>query len=181
MGISIPAQADSGRNNRSVDKSSVQAAQTITQLGAPDQIDKKPSLGISFSHGNVDWLPQLASKAGWPDKTHKKLAEIILRESGGCPNRRGGDTVDKNCQVIGVAERNHRSDTGLLQINGVNYDPTRNKWAIACRQMNICTQEPLLDPLVNLQVGYLLYQEAGWGPWDPCSWDKTRCPKTKKP
>ncbi len=139
---------------------------------------KKPQ--IKFAHGDVSWLPELASDAGWPPETHEKLAQIVLRESGGCPNRLGGDAVDKNCDTTHVTEWSHRSDTGLLQINGVNYNPKRNKWAIACRQMNICTQEPLLDPLTNLKVGYLLYQEAGWGPWDPCTWGKEwahRCEK----
>ena len=137
-----------------------------------------------FSHGNIDWLPELATEAGWPAETHKRLGEIILRESGGCPNRRGGDKVDKNCNITGVSEWNHRSDTGLLQINGVNYDQTRNKWAAVCREMNICIQEPLLDPLTNLKAGYLLYTYAGWGPWDPCTWGPEwahRCKQPKKP
>lgn len=137
---------------------------------------------IVFSHGDVSWLPALALEAGWPVETHEKLAQIVLRESGGCPNRRGGDAVDKNCNITHVTEWNHRSDTGLLQINGVNYNPKRNKWAIACRQMNICTQEPLLDPLTNLRVGYLLYQVDGWNPWDPCAWGEEwahRCNKNK--
>jgi hypothetical protein len=139
---------------------------------------------INFTWGDVSWLPMLAGEAGWPKHTHERLAEVILRESGGCPNRLGGDMVDSNCNITGVSEWSHRSDTGLLQINGVNYNTDRNKWAIACRKMNICTQEPLLDPLNNLKVGYLLYQEAGWGPWDPCSWGPKyahRCKAGKKP
>ena len=144
-----------------------------------ESIPTKTNFAIVFNHGNIDWLTELATTAGWPAKTHKKLGEIILRESGGCPNRRGGDVVDKGCNITGVSEWNHRSDTGLLQINGVNYDISRNKWAIACTQMKICTQEPLLDPVANLKVGYLMYQDSGWDPWDPCTWDKTKCPKKK--
>lgn len=132
-----------------------------------------------FAHGNIDWLTELATQAGWPKKTHEKLKQIVLRESGGCPNRLGGDKVDKDCNITGVSEWNHRSDTGLLQINGVNYDLSRNKWARVCLDLGICTQEPLLDPLTNLKAGYLLYQYSGWSPWDPCTWDKTRCPKKK--
>jgi len=146
-----------------------------------ERIDPAPS--PVFRHGDVSWLPSLARQAGWPDHTIDKLTHIVLRESGGCPNRRGGDMVDKNCVITGVSEWNHRSDTGLLQINGVNYNTDRNKWAIACLKMAICTQEPLLDPLVNLRVGYLLYENAGWGPWDPCTWGEKyahRC-KNKKP
>jgi hypothetical protein len=135
---------------------------------------------ISFKWGDIGWLPELALQAGWPQETHEKLGEIILRESGGCPNRRGGDAVDENCNITHVTEWNHRSDSGLLQINGVNYNPKRNKWAIACRQLNICTQEPLLDPLTNLKVGYLLYQADGWNPWDPCAWGKEYSHRCKK-
>ncbi len=136
---------------------------------------KTPEKPVVFKHGDVSWLPKLASEAGWEERDFKKLSEIILRESGGCPNRRGGDKVDKNCNITGVSEWNHRSDTGLLQINGVNWNPERNKWAIACRKMNICTQEPLLDAVTNLKVGKLLFDEAGWSPWDVCSWN----PKAK--
>ena len=144
-----------------------------------ERLDRSSTPKITFAHGQVDWLSQLATQAGWPEKTHEKLKQIILRESGGCPNRRGGDKVDKDCNITGVSEWNHRSDTGLLQINGVNYDLSRNKWARVCLDLGICTQEPLLDPLTNLKAGYLLYQYSGWGPWDPCTWDKTRCPKKK--
>jgi hypothetical protein len=135
---------------------------------------------IDFKHGDISWLPALAAEAGWPKNTWDKLGHIILRESGGCPNRRGGDAVDKDCNVTKVVDWSHRSDSGLLQINGVYYDPTRNKWALLCREMNVCTQEPLLDPITNLEAGKLLYDASGWGPWDPCTWDKTRCPKPKK-
>ncbi len=137
---------------------------------------------IAFTHGNISWLSALALEAGWPIETHERLGQIILRESGGCPNRRGGDAVDENCNVTHVTEWSHRSDTGLLQINGVNYNPKRNKWALACRQLGVCTQKPLLDPLINLKVGYLLYQVSGWGPWDPCTWGKEfahRCVKSR--
>jgi hypothetical protein len=155
-------------------------------------VDKRPPRSSSttttvpqivFQHGDISWLPLLASQAGWPEETWARLGDIILRESGGCPNRRGGDVVDKDCQLVRVSEWNHRSDTGLLQINGVNYDPKRSKWASICREMNICTQEPLLDPLTNLKAGYLLYTLGGWDPWDPCAWGaeyKHLC-KTRKP
>lgn len=135
--------------------------------------------GVVFRHGSIDWLPLLATEAGWPEHTWSKLGQIILRESGGCPNRRGGDAVDKNCNITRVTEWNHRSDTGLLQINGVNYNIERNKWARVCLDLGICEQEQLLDPVTNLRAGKLLYDLSGWAPWDPCSWDKSRCSKSK--
>ena len=139
---------------------------------------------IVFEHGNVDWLAELALKVGWPAETIERLEQIVLRESGGCPNRRGGDIVDKDCNITGVAERTHRSDSGLLQINGVNYDISRNKWAPLCKEMDICSKDDqwqLLDAETNLKAGLILYKLVGWSPWDPCQWDKTKCPKKTKP
>jgi hypothetical protein len=145
---------------------SIPPFQTYTPLReAPIASERLLEAPIVFRHGDISWLPQLAAQAGWPERTWKRLGHIILRESGGCPNRRGGDAVNKFCEITHVTEWNHRSDTGLLQINGVNYDLTRNRWAVVCNQMGVCEQEPLLDPLTNLKAGYLLWQVAGWGPW----------------
>ena len=130
-------------------------------------IPREPQPTIKFRHGDISWLPQLASQAGWPPATWKKLSAVIMRESGACPYRRGGDIVNKNCEVIGHDGSNHASDSGLLQINGVNYNPKRNKYAPICTQMKICTQEPLLDALTNLKAGLLLFRVTGsdWSPW----------------
>jgi hypothetical protein len=151
-----------------------------------DRLDPIPANPpIVFRHGDVSWLPALAKQAGWPDDLIPKLAQIVLRESGGCPNRRGGDMVDKDCNITGVSEWNHRSDTGLLQNNGINYDPTRNKFAPICLEMDICTQEPLLDPLTNLKAGKVLFDYweraagHGWVPWDPCNRTRTCKASTK--
>jgi len=163
LGVAIPVSDTEFdlRGQTAVVRMADSATMTTTIAAAPSP---------KFSHGDISWLPDLAAKAGWPENTWGKLGQIILRESGGCPNRRGGDKVDKNCVITGVSEWNHRSDTGLLQINGVNYDPKRNKWAAVCREMGICTQEPLLDPLTNLKAGRLLYAYSGWDPWDPCTY-----------
>ena len=129
--------------------------------------DRVPQPTIRFQHGNIDWLPELAAQAGWPPKTWVKLGQIILRESGGCPNRKGGDIVNKDCEITGIAERTHQSDTGLLQLNAVTYRLNRNQWAPICLAEIACTQEPLLDPLTNLKAGLVLFKIAGWDPWTP--------------
>ena len=95
-----------------------------------------------YKHGECDWLPAMALKAGWPVDQLGKLKQAALREAGCCPNRLGGDRVDKDCNITGVSEWNHRSDTSLLQLNGLNFDPKRNPYAPICLQMRICTQEP---------------------------------------
>ena len=144
---------------------------TLWVQNAPDMIDKKDNLEpIVFKHGDISWLPQLAQEAGWPRKTWKKLGQIILRESGGCPNRIGGSIVDKNCNITGHTGATNKSDSGLLQINGVNWDPKRSGRQLLCAEHKICKQEQLLDPVTNLAAGYVLYQKAGWDPWDPCAW-----------
>lgn len=125
---------------------------------------------VEWRHGDISWLPELAAAVGWPKHTWKKLGQIILRESGGCPNRIGSSIVDKNCNITGYTKATNKSDSGLLQINGVNYNRERNKNALVCLELNFCTQAQLLDPVNNLRAGLLLYQKAGWDPWDPCAW-----------
>lgn len=122
---------------------------------------------IVFRHGDITWLPELAAEAGWPPQTWKRLGQIILRESGGCPTRIGGSVVDKDCNLIRMATMSHPSDTGLLQINGINWDLSRTKLAIICVRMKVCTQEELMNPITNLRAGKLLYDVAGWSPWNP--------------
>lgn len=144
---------------------------TLWVQRAPDLLDiRDKTEPIAFKHGDISWLPQLAEQAGWPRKTWKKLGTIILRESGGCPNRVGGSIVDANCNIVGHTGATNKSDSGLLQINGINWDPKRSGRQILCADYKICTQQQLLDPLTNLTAGYILYQKAGWGPWDPCQW-----------
>lgn len=120
---------------------------------------------IVLKHGDCTWVEPLALQAGWQPHQLPRLIHIIKRESGCCPNRRGGDAVDANCNITKVVDWSHRSDTGLLQINGVNYDTSRNQWAAVCTKMGVCEQEPLLDPLTNLRAGKLLHEIAGWQPW----------------
>jgi len=131
-----------------------------------------------YKHGECDWLPAMALKAGWPVDQLGKLKQIALRESG-CCIRRGGEKVDKDCKITGHDGSSHLSDTSILQINGLNFDIKRNPYAPICLQMGICTQEPLMDPFTNLKAGKLLYdywQKAagdGWIPWNMCNRDKT--------
>jgi hypothetical protein len=132
-----------------------------------------------YSHGNCDWLPAVALKAGWQADQIAQLTLIALRESGCCPRRIGGQKVLPDCTPNGFSETSHMSDSGLLQNNGINWDLTRNPYAPICLKMGVCTQEPLLDPLTNLKAGKLLFdywQKAagnGWIPWDICNRTKT--------
>jgi hypothetical protein len=122
---------------------------------------------IVFHHGDISWLPELAAKAGWPPKTWKRLGEIILRESGGCPTRIGGSVVDEDCNLIRMETMSHPSDSGLLMINGINWDLKRTQFAIVCVRMGVCTQEALMNPITNVRAGKLLFDVAGWSPWNP--------------
>jgi len=127
-----------------------------------------------YRHGNCSWLPALALKAGWQADQITQLTLIALRESGCCPYRAGGDTVDKNCNITGIADYSHRSDSGLMQINGVHWLPTHKNYdGLICKQMRICTQEPLLDPLTNLQAARLIYSKVGWSAWSICHRNNT--------
>ena len=140
---------------------------------------------IVYRHGDISWLPDLASLAGWPLDTHKQLGQIILRESGGCATRIGGSRVKggdgpDSCDIIGYAELTHLSDVGLLQTNGIVYNPERNPNSQICKELKLCTRESLRDGLNNLRAGLILYKLSGWSAWDACNWDKTKCPKQKQ-
>ena len=127
-----------------------------------------------YRHGNCSWLPAVALKAGWQADQITQLTFIALRESGCCPYRAGGDTVDRNCNITGIADYSHRSDSGLMQINGVHWLPTHKNYdGLICKQMRICTQEPLLDPLTNLQAARLIYSKVGWSAWSICHRNNT--------
>jgi hypothetical protein len=157
--LAIPANA------QKVDAPSVSLAPLFIQERVVETVPKT----ITFRHGDISWLPELAAQAGWKPKHIARLGEIILRESGGCPDRKGGDIVNKDCDIIGHDGSNHRSDSGLLQINGVNYDLSRNKWAAVCKAGIACSQEPLLDAVTNLRAGYELFRLSGWGALGPVS------------
>lgn len=121
---------------------------------------------IVYRHGDCSWVPAVARSAGWTDREIPRLIEIIKRESGCCPRRIGGSVVDAECNFIKMARWNHPSDSGLLQINGVHWKQDHPQYhGLVCKQMGICEQEPLLDPLTNLQAGRLLFDVAGWSPW----------------
>jgi len=120
-----------------------------------------------YRHGDCSWIPPVALAAGWKQRQIPRLMQIVARESGCCPKRIGGSVVDANCQITKMIDMSHPSDSGLMQINGVNYNPKRNKYAPICTQMKICTQEPLLDAFTNLKAGRLLFEVTGsdWSPW----------------
>ena len=127
-----------------------------------------------YRHGDCSWLPAVALQAGWQVDQLKQLREIALRESGCCPARAGGDIVDKNCNKIGHDGSFHSSDSGTMQLNGTHWKPDHPQYhGLICKQMKICTQEPLLNALTNLKAARLLYEVAGWQPWSICHRDKT--------
>lgn len=147
-------------------------ARDIGSLIRIDRIDpiKEPAYKYPdpFVWGDCSWIPQVALAAGWEAKDLAMVKLIAARESGCCPNRRGGDRVDRNCVVTGVSEWNHRSDSGLMQLNGVHFMESHKNYAgLFCKREKICTQEPLLDAFTNLRMAKLLFDVVGWSAWNP--------------
>ena len=127
-----------------------------------------------YRHGDCSWLPAVALQAGWQVNQLKQVQEIATRESGCCPARIGGQRVLADCTPNGFSETNHMSDSGLMQLNGTHWKPDHPQYhGLICKQMKICTQEPLLNALTNLKAARLLYEVAGWQPWSICHRDKT--------
>jgi hypothetical protein len=126
-----------------------------------------------YRHGDCSWLPAVALQAGWSAEQIPKLLTISARESGCCPRRIGGQKVLPDCTPNGFAETTHMSDSGLMQINGTHWKPDHAQYdGLICKQMKICTQEPLLDALTNLRAARLIYSRVGWSAWDICHRDK---------
>ena len=122
-----------------------------------------------YRHGDCSWLPAVALQAGWSAEQIPQLLKISARESGCCPRRIGGQKVLPDCTPNGFAETTHLSDSGLMMINGVHWKPEHAQYdGLVCKQMRICTQEPLLDALTNLRAARLIYSRVGWSAWDMC-------------
>lgn len=119
-----------------------------------------------FVWGDCSWVDQVALAAGWEQKHLATVKIIAARESGCCPNRAGGDKVDKFCNITGVSEWSHRSDSGLMQLNGVHWLRSHKNYAgLFCKRYNICEQEPLLDAFTNLRMAKALFDVVGWSAW----------------
>jgi hypothetical protein len=128
-----------------------------------------------YKHGDCSWLPAVALQAGWQPEQIPELQKISARESGCCPRRIGGQKVLPDCTPNGFAETTHLSDSGLMMINGVHWKRDHAQYdGLICKQMKICTQEPLLDPLTNLQAARLIFDRVGWSAWDMCH-SKNNC------
>jgi len=128
-----------------------------------------------YKHGDCSWLPAVALQAGWQPEQIPELQKISARESGCCPRRIGGQKVLPDCTPNGFAETTHLSDSGLMMINGVHWKRDHAQYdGLICKQMKICTQEPLLDPLTNLQAARLIFDRVGWSAWDICH-SKNNC------
>jgi len=90
-------------------------------------------------------LTELAPPGGW---AVEKMSRYMSRESGCCPGVRGGDVLTSDCTFVRVSTYTHRSDVGLFQINGINYNPAR--CGSDCIIDNTLTE--LKDPRTNIQA-----------------------------
>jgi hypothetical protein len=139
--------------------------QTQTPIAPPTTVavDEFPGIPSSFNYQDCSWLgPELISRnvrsdvASW-------LVAIAMRESGCCPNVRGGDVVDADCNVLKVIRFNHRSDTGVFQLNGAHWKGGNTYF---CANWGICDQESILMD-IDLQIRMMLnlYSRCGERPW----------------
>jgi hypothetical protein len=159
-GIAHAVSAPNDRRIVAVDLDSLVRVDSIDVVASDDFYPEQ------FLWGDCSWIDQVALAAGWAEKDLAMVKMISARESGCCPNRKGGDKVDKFCKITGVSEWNHRSDTGLMQLNGVHWLKSHKYYAgLFCKKHNICEQEPLLDAFTNLRMAKALFDVVGWSAW----------------
>ena len=116
-----------------------------------------------------------APEGGWDVD---RMLNVAQRETGCCPRTlhrngtwrttQGGDRYSSDCVFSHVATWRHRSDAGLLQINGINYDPARcdPNHCLSGLMGEPVTVETLGDPEVNIRAAAALCELTrswGWG------------------
>lgn len=130
----------------------------------------------------TQWEPLLADLAppgGW---SVERMSRYMHRESGCCPQvltadgwrtTQGGDRFDGDCNLAHVARWDHRSDAGLLQVNGINYDPARcENTCLSVWLDTPVTLATLGDPWLNIRAAARLCEfwlNAGsscYRPWN---------------
>lgn len=137
--------------------------------------------GSSIPGRCTQWEPliaDLAPPAGWDVP---RMSGFAWRETKCCPQVRtddgwrttqGGDRFDGDCNLTHVAAWHHRSDAGLLQVNGINYDPARCK--NTCLSDWLATEvtvATLGDPWLNVRAAARLCEfwvdagESCYQPW----------------
>lgn len=110
----------------------------------------------------------------------ERMSSYAWREGSCCPQllhgdtwqtTRGGDRGTETCVFVRVAERTHRSDAGLLQINGINYDPSRCGPCLSDMLGEPVDRHTLGDPAQNIRAAVALcefWRAAGsscYQPW----------------
>jgi len=156
----------------------------VTPTDPPDPIRSATPARTEWGHNGTtisgrctQWEPLLellAPSDGWDVG---RMSRLMNRESACCPQLehadgvwrqlQGGDRGSGSCRFSHVAERTHRSDVGLLQINGINYNPAR--CGTGC--VVSATLVELGDPVVNVRAAAALcawWRNAGsscYRPW----------------
>lgn len=138
--------------------------------------------GTTIAGRCTQWEPllvDLAPAGGW---SVERMSRYMHRESGCCPQvltgdgwrtTQGGDRFDGDCNFTHIARPDHRSDAGLLQVNGINYDPARCENTCLSVWLNTpVTLATLGDPWLNIRAAALLCEfwlNAGsscYRPWN---------------
>jgi hypothetical protein len=87
--------------------------------------------------------------------------DVIVKESAGCPNARGGDIyASGSCTDLVV--QGQRPDSGFGQVTPVLYGPG----GIVCQLEGLCSQRQIIDTAWNSMVALVVtLEELGRFPW----------------
>lgn len=162
------------------------ATATATAVrGTRVELEPPPATWVPGDCESFRYLLELHAPAGgW---NVDKMIGFGDRETRCCPSvqlrdgtwrvTRGGDRFQtitdddgtmRPCQFSHVARWDHRSDAGLLQINGINYDPARCDPCLhhTLDMLEPLTAEQLADPVLNIRAAAALCTTTrawGWG------------------
>ncbi|MGD9999900.1 MAG: hypothetical protein AB7L17_20785 [Ilumatobacteraceae bacterium] len=87
--------------------------------------------------------------------------DVIVKESAGCPNARGGD-IFASGSCTDKLVHGSRPDSGFGQVTPVLYGPG----GIVCQQAGLCSQHQIIETAWNSMVALVVtLEELGRFPW----------------
>lgn len=136
---------------------------------------------IVYIHGTgapaMEAFRIVATQRGWTPQEIKSweiaIANIMMGESGFCPNVLGGATIAKPVGCV-IKKQGRYSDAGFGQLIGIHYRHTRPGTGWLCDQERLCSKWDIIASPWNSMTALLaLIERSGTRGWCYNSWARS--------